>query len=90
MKQDLYIFCDIETLYLHAEAFVRNLIVGKSYEDDRDIAITQSFAITDPVTGKSKSLTLENNLPQFAELQTDRGGEQSQSPGSRGITIGTV
>jgi len=56
-----------------------NLIVRKNYEDDRDIAITQTFEMMDPETGESKFLTLENNLPQFAALQTDRGGEQSQS-----------
>lgn len=56
-----------------------NQISRKKYEDNRDIAITQTFTIMDPMTREPKAHTLSNNLPQFAELQTDRGGGQSRS-----------
>jgi len=56
-----------------------NFFLGKEYTDTRAIAITQSFSVVDPQTQKPKVLTLENNLPQFASFQTDRGGGQNQS-----------
>lgn len=56
-----------------------NFFLGKEYTDIRAIAITQSFSVVDPQTQKPKVLTLENNLPQFATFQTDRGGGQNQS-----------
>ena len=48
-----------------------NYACGKSYEDERIIAISQQITLKNPYTGVEITSKYDYNLPEFKDKQTD-------------------